>query len=97
MRSPQGKYRKSLNFEKSLGERTEKKLTSNNLCISHPNQENEREVKGTAGMSWGGQDGKLKQVFGQIVDDKQGEGAWSAGVKEDGFMGMRDDDITYEA
>jgi hypothetical protein len=55
------------------------------------------EVKGTAGMSWGGQDGKLKQVFGQIVDDKQGEGAWSAGVKEDGFMGMRDDDITYEA
>jgi hypothetical protein len=50
------------------------------------------EVKGTAGMSWGGQDGKLKQVFGQIVADKH-----TAGVKEDGFTGMRDEDIIYEA
>jgi hypothetical protein len=56
------------------------------------------EVKGTAGMSWDGQDGKLKQVFGQIVADKYGEGAsFSTGVDADGIMGMRDEDITYEA
>jgi hypothetical protein len=56
------------------------------------------KVKGTAGMSWDGQEGKLKQVFGQIVADKHGEGvSVSVGVKADGFMGMRDDDISYEA
>jgi hypothetical protein len=56
------------------------------------------KVKGTAGMSWDGQEGKLKQVFGQIVAAKYGEGAtFSLGEEVDGFMGMRDDDITYEA
>jgi hypothetical protein len=56
------------------------------------------EVKGTAGMSWDEQDGKLKQVFGHIVADKYGEGvSFSTGVAADGFMGLRDDDISYEA
>jgi hypothetical protein len=56
------------------------------------------KVKGTAGMSWEGQVGKLKQVFGQIVADKHGEGASvSAGVKADEIMGLRDDDISYAA
>jgi hypothetical protein len=30
------------------------------------------KVKGTAGMPWDGKEGKLKQVFGQIVVDKYG-------------------------
>jgi hypothetical protein len=36
MRSPHGEFRKSLNFEKSLGERTEKKLlfTGKKLQVS---------------------------------------------------------------
>jgi hypothetical protein len=55
-------------------------------------------VKGTAGMSWDGQVGKLKQVFGHIVADKFGEGASSStGAKVDGNMGMRDEDVSYEA
>jgi hypothetical protein len=56
------------------------------------------KVKGTAGLSWGGQDGKLKQVFGQIVASKYEDGTSSAlGEEADGFKGMRDDDIPYEA
>jgi hypothetical protein len=56
------------------------------------------KVKGTAGMSWDGQEGKLKQDFGQIVAAKYREGATSSLREEvDGFMGMKDDDITYEA
>jgi hypothetical protein len=56
------------------------------------------EVKGTTGMTWEEQEGKLEQIFGQIVADKYGEGASSAtGVAADGNMGRRDDDITYEA
>jgi hypothetical protein len=56
------------------------------------------EVKGTTGMTWEEQEGKLEQIFGQIVADKYGEGASSAtGVAADGNMGRRDDDIIYEA
>jgi hypothetical protein len=56
------------------------------------------EVKDTSGLSWDGQDGKLKQTFGQIMADKHGEGdSGSVGVKADGFMGLRDDDVSYEA
>jgi hypothetical protein len=56
------------------------------------------EVKGTAGMSWEEQEGQLKQIFGQIVADKYGEGVSSStGVDADGNMGRRDDDIIYEA
>jgi hypothetical protein len=56
------------------------------------------KVKGTSGMSWDGQNGKLKQIFGQIVADKHGKGdSGSVGVKADGFMGLRDDDVSYEA
>jgi hypothetical protein len=55
------------------------------------------KVKGTAGMSWDGKEGKLKQVFGQIVADKYGEGTSSLGEEVDGIMGMRDIAIPYEA
>jgi hypothetical protein len=55
------------------------------------------KVKGTAGMSWDGKEGKLKQVFGQIVADKYGEGTSSLGEEVDGIMGMRDVAIPYEA
>jgi hypothetical protein len=56
------------------------------------------EVKGTTGMTWEEQEGKLEQIFEQIVADKYGEGASSAtGVAADGNMGRRDDDIIYEA
>jgi hypothetical protein len=49
-------------------------------------------------MTWEEQEGKLEQIFGQIVADKYGEGASSAtGVAADGNMGRRDDDIIYEA
>jgi hypothetical protein len=44
-------------------------------------------VKGAAGMTWEGQDGKLKQVFGHIAADKA----------VDGNMGVRDEDVSYEA
>jgi hypothetical protein len=56
------------------------------------------KVKGPAGLSWDGQIGKLKQVFGQIVASKYEEGTSSSlGEEVDGFKGMRDDDIPYEA
>jgi hypothetical protein len=55
------------------------------------------KVKGIAGMSWDGKEGNLKQVFGQIVADKYGEGTSSLGEEVDGIMGMRDVDIPYEA
>jgi hypothetical protein len=55
-------------------------------------------VKGIAGMTWDGQEGKLKQVFRHIVADKYGEGAsFSSGVNADGNMGMRDEHFSYEA
>jgi hypothetical protein len=55
-------------------------------------------VKGTAGLSSGGQEGNLKQVFGHIVADKYGGGISSPiGVEADGNRGMRDEDISYEA
>jgi hypothetical protein len=55
-------------------------------------------VKGTAGLSCDGQEGKLKQVFGQIVADKYGGGAaFPTGVNADDNMGMRDEDFSYEA
>jgi hypothetical protein len=56
------------------------------------------KVKGTAGLSWDGQVGKLKQVFGQIVASKYEEGSSSSlGEEVDGFKGVRADDIPYEA
>jgi hypothetical protein len=55
-------------------------------------------VKGTAGMSCGGQERKLIQVFGQIVADKYGGGtSYPIGVETDDNRGMRDEDISYEA
>jgi hypothetical protein len=55
-------------------------------------------VKGTAGLSCGGQEGNLKQVFGHIVADKYGGGISSPiGAEADGNRGMRDQDISYEA
>jgi hypothetical protein len=55
-------------------------------------------VKGTVGISCDGQEGKLKEIFGQIVADKYGEGASSlTGVEADGNLGMRDVDSIYEA
>jgi hypothetical protein len=55
-------------------------------------------LKGTAGISCDGQEGKLKEVFGQIVADKYGEGAsYSAWGEADGNLGMRDVDSFYDA
>jgi hypothetical protein len=55
-------------------------------------------VKGTAGITCDGQEGKLKQVFGQIVADKfRGGAAVPTGVIADDNMGMRDEDLSYEA
>jgi hypothetical protein len=55
-------------------------------------------LKGTAGISYDGQEGKLKEVFGQIVAGKYGEGAsYSAWGEADGNLGMRDVDSFYEA
>jgi hypothetical protein len=55
-------------------------------------------VKGTAGLSCGGQEGNLKQVFGHIVADKYGgEISSPIGAEADGNRGMRDEDIPYEA
>jgi hypothetical protein len=55
-------------------------------------------VKEPAGLTCGGQEGKLKQVFGQIVADKFGEeAAVPTGVIVDGIMGLRDEDCSYEA
>jgi hypothetical protein len=55
-------------------------------------------VKGTAGLSCGGQEGNLKQVFGHIVVDKYGGGISSPiGAEADGNRGMRDEVISYEA
>jgi hypothetical protein len=44
-------------------------------------------VKGNTGMTWEGQDGKLKRVFGHIAADKAA----------DGNMGVRDEEVSYEA
>jgi hypothetical protein len=55
-------------------------------------------VKGTTGLSCGGQEGNLKQVFGHIVADKYGgEISSPIGAEADGNRGMRDEDIPYEA
>jgi hypothetical protein len=54
--------------------------------------------KGTAGLSCGGKEGNLKQVFGHIVADKYGGGISSPiGAEADGNRGMRDEDISHEA
>jgi hypothetical protein len=56
------------------------------------------KVQGTAGLSCGGQVGKLKETLGNIVDEKYGEGASSSTrVEADGVQGMRDADFFYEA
>jgi hypothetical protein len=55
-------------------------------------------VRGTAGISCNGQEGKLKEVFGQIVVDKFGEGTSGAtGEAADDFLGMGDVNGIYEA
>jgi hypothetical protein len=55
-------------------------------------------VRGTAGISCNGQEGKLKEVFGQIVVDKFGEGTSVAtGEAADDFLGMGDVNGIYEA
>jgi hypothetical protein len=56
------------------------------------------DVKGTAGISCDGQVGKLKEVFGQLVDIKYGKGA-SSSAGEDAVCNeqMRDDGSFYEA
>jgi hypothetical protein len=55
-------------------------------------------VKGIAGLTCDGQEGKLEEVFGQIVEDKFGGGAAiPAGVIADDNMGTRDEDFSYEA
>jgi hypothetical protein len=55
-------------------------------------------VKGTAGLSCGGQERKLFQVFGQIVADKYGGGtSYPTGMEADDNRGMGDEDIPYEA
>jgi hypothetical protein len=54
-------------------------------------------VKGIAGLSCDRQEGKLKQVFGQIVVDKYGGGAAvPTGVNTDDNLGVRDEDFSYE-
>jgi hypothetical protein len=56
------------------------------------------DVKGTAGLSYDGQEGKFKELLGQIVTNKYGERvSSSSGVDTDDNMGMRDEDIVYEA
>jgi hypothetical protein len=56
------------------------------------------DVKGNAGLSWDGQDGKLKKVLGQIMADNNGLGAsTSAGVDADSLLRLRDDNTSYEA
>jgi hypothetical protein len=55
-------------------------------------------VKGIAGLSSDGQDGKLDEILGNIVDEKYGEKASSSTrVEADGFKGLRDADSLYEA
>jgi hypothetical protein len=55
-------------------------------------------VKGIAGLSSDGQEGKLDEMLGNIVDEKYGEKASSSTrVEADGFKGMRDADSPYEA
>jgi hypothetical protein len=55
-------------------------------------------VKGIAGLTCDGQEGKLEEVFGQIVADKFGGGAAApAGAIADDNMGTRDEDFSYEA
>jgi hypothetical protein len=56
------------------------------------------KVRGTAGISCAGQEGKLKEVFGQIVVDKFGERTSVAtGEAADDFLGMGDVNGIYEA
>jgi hypothetical protein len=53
------------------------------------------EVKGIAGLSWDGQEGKLKDVLGQLVTNKSGARASSsAGLDADDIMR---DGVFYEA
>jgi hypothetical protein len=55
-------------------------------------------VKGTAGLTCGGQERKLVQVFGQIVADKYGGGtSYPTGMVADDNRGMGDEDVPYEA
>jgi hypothetical protein len=56
------------------------------------------DVKGTAGISCDGKEGKLKEVFGQIVTDKYGErNTFVTGEAADDFLGMGDVNGIYEA
>ena len=55
------------------------------------------DVKGIAGLSCDGKEGKLKEVLGQLVDNKYGKGASSSAGVDDGNMRMRDDGIFYKA
>jgi hypothetical protein len=56
------------------------------------------EVKGPAGISCDGKEGKLKEVFGQIVADKHGEGtSFVTGEAADEFWGMGAVNGIYEA
>jgi hypothetical protein len=56
------------------------------------------EVKGPAGISCDGKEGKLKEVFGQIVADKHGEGtSFATGETADEFWGMGAVNGIYEA
>jgi hypothetical protein len=56
------------------------------------------DVKGTAGISCDGKEGELKEVFGQIVADKYGEGnTFATGEAADDFLGMGDVNGIYEA
>jgi hypothetical protein len=55
------------------------------------------EVKGIAGLSCDGQEGKLKGVLGQLVANKYGKGdSSSVGFEADNNMRLRDDCIFYE-
>jgi hypothetical protein len=55
-------------------------------------------VKGIAGLSSDGQEGKLDEMLGNIVDEKYVERASSSSrVEADGFKGMRDADSLNEA
>jgi hypothetical protein len=52
------------------------------------------EVKGIAGLSCDGQEGKLKGVLGQLVANKYGEGdSSSTGFEADGNIRLKDDCI----
>ena len=56
------------------------------------------EVKGIAGLSCDGQEGKLKDVLGKLVANKHGKGAVSsAGYDAESNLRLGDDCFFYEA